>query len=804
MPHFESASSGNGRHHVVRFALRLTALPRVSLAPPSTDRLRLQRMFLSRILDHAQLPLLVAPAVELRVIKRQHDIALPQLDIGLICRLQGDERAETERSARAYAAHVVQVVRELLGQHGYHFETADSRKDFIALAAPFALRDYGEVRREERYCPVHLDASHPDVDGFSLWPSMNEICRSLLFAEESALVGVVVAPAAREVHAYAGADDLEASDERGTAARARPAPAGALAVGVGAVRPQTCRGWLELLQSEGYLVRVHAASPRIVTPALVSAIGGEVMGPGRHSEDLDDVSQGRWQWLRPRAGPASRSEHEIAERNLELLRFEPWGCAEASSQLTLLADANEASALFALPVADETLAQVVPATSLRGGPADRSVAQEGAVLGVNRWGGFRRQVAIGTDDRRRHTWVIGQTGTGKSTLIESLVMQDIMSGAPVILVEPHGDLIEQVLGKIPYHRIDDVILIDPADRAHPVGMNLLEAPSTDDWPFLINAFIALLYRLYDPHHSGVMGPRFEHAARNAMMTVMSAGGTLVEVVRVLTDDSFVRQLLPSVKDPLVRSYWEHEIAKTTDFHRSEVVGYFVSKFARFVSDSTIRNIVGQSKSAFDFRQAIEQRRIVLVNLSKGRLGAENSAFLGMVMLPKILLAALSRVDVPEARRHDAYLYVDEFQNFASDALTSMLTEARKYRLNLTLANQHIGQIDGEICDALVGNAGNIISFRAGYGDAELLARAFRPSSIEASDIAGLPNFHAYARLLAAGRPTAPFLLESEPAAGSWCERDAALVRQVSRERYGRPRAEVEQDIAARAFAPRQP
>src|SRR3989344_5575993 len=353
-------------------------------------------------------------------------------------------------------------------------------------------------------------------------------------------------------------------------------------------------------------------------------------------------------------------------------------------------------------------------------PAPAEIPQTGLYLGKSAYRGISRPVYIGEDDRRRHIYIIGKTGTGKSELLKDMILQDIRAGKGVCLIDPH-DTVEKLLELIPAERAEDVIYFDPSDTERPMGLNMLEAETEEQQHFVVSSIVGLMYKLYDPHKTGIIGPRFEHAVRNAMLTVMAEkGNTFVEVVRALTDSKFVQELLPKVKDPIIRRYWTDQIAQTADFHKSEILDYIVSKFGRFVTNKMMRNIIGQSESAFDFRKVMDEGKILLINLAKGKIGEENSSFLGLILVPKILMAAMSRQDVPEDQRRDFYLYVDVFQNFATPDFAQILSEARKYRLNLTVANQFIGQMEEEVKNAVFGNVGTIISFRVGVSDANFL------------------------------------------------------------------------------------
>jgi len=335
-----------------------------------------------------------------------------------------------------------------------------------------------------------------------------------------------------------------------------------------------------------------------------------------------------------------------------------------------------------------------------------------------------------------------------------------------------------------------------------MGLNLLEARTEEEKSFVVSSIINLMYKLYDPYKTGIIGPRFEHAIRNAMLTVMAEpGSSFVEVVRALTDASFVQELLPKVSDPMVRRYWTDQIAQTSDFHKSEVLDYIVSKFGRFVTDPMMRNIIGQSQSAFDFRKVMDEGKILLINLAKGKIGEENSSFLGLILVPRILIAAMSRQDVPESQRRDFYLYVDEFQNFATPDFAQILSEARKYHLNLTVANQFIGQMEEEVKNAVFGNVGTLIAFRVGVADASYLQHEFAPVFGE-NDLLNIERFNAYVKTIVNNEPVRPFSIDLTKD----MSREKALenpelaekIKELSRLKYGRDRALVEAEVARRA------
>ena len=439
--------------------------------------------------------------------------------------------------------------------------------------------------------------------------------------------------------------------------------------------------------------------------------------------------------------------------------------------------------------------------SAKRAPAPQGIASEGMYLGKNIYRGVTRQVHISESDRQRHMYIIGKTGTGKSVFLTDLILQDIRKGHGVCFIDPH-DTVEQLLELIPPERAEDVIYFNPSDTTRPLGMNIMEAETEEQKHFIASAIIGLMYKLYDPHKTGIIGPRFEHAVRNAMLTVMSEkGATFIEIVRVLTDQKYVQELLPKVKDPVVRRYWTDQIAQTSDFHKSEVLDYITSKFGRFVTDKMMRNIIGQSQSAFDFRRVMDERKILLINLAKGRIGEENSNFLGLILVPKILIAAMSRQNVPEDQRPDFYLYVDEFQNFATPDFAQILSEARKYHLNLIVANQFIGQIEDEVKNAIFGNVGTLGCFRVGVTDANYLQHEFQPTFTE-TDLLNIERYNLFIKTIVDNEPVTPFTLNLQKNLEIYNKLRnpelAKMIIQLSRLKYGKDRDLIEAEIAQRA------
>jgi type IV secretory pathway TraG/TraD family ATPase VirD4 len=436
----------------------------------------------------------------------------------------------------------------------------------------------------------------------------------------------------------------------------------------------------------------------------------------------------------------------------------------------------------------------------------RNVPAEGLLLGYNVFRGVKKPIRIALSDRQRHMYVVGQTGTGKSTFLENLALQDMLSGNGFAFVDPHGDTAEKLLAMVPRERTEDVIYFSPADMSYPMGLNLFEFQSPDQKDFLIQEALNMLYKLYDPQHQGIMGPRYEHLFRNAALTVMAdpAGGTFIDIPKLFRDPKFVQQKLKHVTDPTVIEFWTKEMPtsqRSNEF--GEVVSWFVSKFGAFLSNEMMRTIIGQTKSAFDLRDIMDNKKILLVNLSKGRTGDLNSKLLGMIFVMKFQAAAMSRANIPEDERVDFALYVDEFQNFSTDSFATIMSEARKYHLNLLVANQFTTQLTDEIRDAVFGNMGTIVSFRVGQNDVDALTRYFQPT-FDADDLLRIPNHNTITRTLIGGVPTQPFSMSMLPPLGSPNPKLAEALKQLSAAKYGRPRAQVEAEIADRLVTKLEP
>jgi len=459
---------------------------------------------------------------------------------------------------------------------------------------------------------------------------------------------------------------------------------------------------------------------------------------------------------------------------------------------------EELASLYHFPLPSTETPNILWLTA-RKSPPPPNLPKEGLFLGTINYRGDGTPVYLKKEDRFRHQYIIGKSGAGKSKYIANMAAQDVRNGEGLCIIDPHGDLVEEVLATVPKHRADDVIIFDPSDLERPIAMNMLEAPNEEMKDFVVGEMIAIFYKLFGAE---MIGPMFEHQMRNFMLTLMSdpnEKGTIAEIPRLIADAEFQKAWVAKVKDPVVRSFWENEIAKTSDFHKSEMLGYLISKVGRFVENTMMRNIIGQQESAFDFADIMNNKKIFLVNLSKGKIGDINANLLGLIIVTKLQMAAMSRADMAEKDRKDFFLYIDEFQNFITPSIATILSEARKYRLSLIVAHQYMAQLapkgDSEIRDAVLGNVGSMFIGRIGIEDAQILEKEFAPV-FSAFDFVNAPQFSYYTKLLIDNTASRPFILQAPPPVKQ-DKRLAAAIKQLSRLKFGRDRMLVEQEILER-------
>lgn len=459
---------------------------------------------------------------------------------------------------------------------------------------------------------------------------------------------------------------------------------------------------------------------------------------------------------------------------------------------------RELTSLYHFPWGISTAPQLLGSDAIDA-PVPLEMGKSGTLLGLNRYRGAETPIYFDNEDRLRHFYVIGQTGTGKTNLLKNMIVQDIKAGNGVCFLDPHGSDIQDILAQIPRERIDDVIYFDPAYTSRPMGLNMLEYDPRfpEQKTFVVDEMLSIFRKLFGAVPES-MGPAFEQYFRNACLLILEdpeSGATILEIGRVMADKAFRDMKLSKTKNPIIHQFWTSAEKTTGEAGLANYVPYITNKFDVFITNEIMRPIISQEKSAFNFREIMDNRKILLVNMSKGRLGEINANLIGLVIVGKILMAALSRVDSLGTALPPFYLYIDEFQNVTTNSISQILSEARKYKLGLTIAHQFIAQLDEGIKNAVFGNVGSISVFRVGVDDAEFLAKQFDPV-FTAQDLIKIENRHAYMKMLVKGMPVKPFSMETLPP-----ERGVPdivdKIKEISYLRFGRDRAEVEEEMMKR-------
>ena len=411
-------------------------------------------------------------------------------------------------------------------------------------------------------------------------------------------------------------------------------------------------------------------------------------------------------------------------------------------------------------------------------------------FGLTTFRNQRKKFGIKIDDRRRHMYIIGKTGMGKTLLLRNMVVQDIEQGHGIGFVDPHGEAAEELLDYIPSSRINDVVYFNPADLDHPLAFNIMEQVDASHRHLVASGLMGVFKKIWPD----VWSARMEYILNNAILALLEyPGSTLLGVNRMLSDPEYRKKVVDHVADPVVKAFWLHEFAKYTQRLEVEATAAIQNKVGQFISNPLIRNIIGQVKSSIDMRKIMDEKKILIMNISKGRVGEDNSRLLGALLITKLQLAAMSRVDVPEEERKDFFLYVDEFQNFATESFATILSEARKYRLSLTLGHQYITQMEEEVRDAVFGNVGTIVVFRVGAEDAEYLEKEFAPEFM-AQDLVNLPKYNIDLKLMINGVAGSAFSAETLPPWPKTEESHREKIIKVSQERYATPREIIEGKI----------
>jgi hypothetical protein len=465
---------------------------------------------------------------------------------------------------------------------------------------------------------------------------------------------------------------------------------------------------------------------------------------------------------------------------------------------------EELASLFHLPNIRYNKAPTINWQNYKISPPPPNIPEEGILLGHNIYRGVKKEIRMKNDDRFRHFYVIGQTGTGKSSILQVMIRQDLQNGKGICVVDPHGQLIDDILPFIPRERADDVIYFNPADLERPLGLNMLEAETPEERDLVAMDAMNMMIKLFDEE---IFGPRIQDYFRNGCLTLMEYkdGGCLTDMVRLFTDDDFQYERTKDLKNPIVKSFWDQQMAKTGAREKQEMIPYFAAKFGQFVTNGMMRNIIGQTRSAFDFAQVMGTGKILLMNLSKGETGDINSKLLGMIVVSKLQVAALRRQRLPKEMRRDFFLYIDEFQNYVTDSIEVILSEARKYRLGLAMAHQYLAQLEAEgkkgkgvnLKDAVFGNVGSIMAYKIGAQDAEYMAKEMAPVFSD-QDLINIDKYKAVMKLSIDTQPSKPFsIIPLNPYTEKGDNEAAEAFKQLSRLKYGRDREFVEREVFRR-------
>lgn len=744
--------------------------------------------------------------------------------------------AETAADCERYFLRLLQI-----HNHLHEFAPIETEEKLINLMEPFKIKHLVELVRREDLIPLdstHKIAAkpvgfhtgpdapdktdapppppHPDTPHiYYVFPyslhlgNMERLCQTLLLQSHPCMINVCMRP-----YHLTGDDEIH-FEERIQLCEKYAQLGLASSEDVEKLRPflrnqantlyKNCARDFSQLQDAAFLQRVQIASSHPISHELVTVLGASLTEHTGHpkppfSYDKENPFIGGYDWFIPRNKPQATT----ALGNLKKLRFDPWIPTTADPRRAhwrYLLDVSQASAAFRLPfpLASEFPGLNTVQYTSKAAPSD--LPTEGLLLGEHTFLRDRREVRFETQDRLRHTYVVGQTGTGKSTLFLNMILQDIEAGRGVGLIDPHGELIEAVLPAVAhFHKQDKLIHITPKNYEFPVGINLLENRTHFEKDFCVNYLLEVFDTLYNLTETG--GPIFEMYMRNALYLLIEQDReeafTVLDVPRLFQESGFRKNLLKECTNDYVVNFWRKEAeAAGGDISLRNVAPYITSKLARFVYNDMIRGMVGQRRSTIDFREVMDQGKILLVDLRKGILGETNSHFLGMLIVGKLLAAALSRTGARTEERPDLknfFLYVDEFQNLATRSFVTILSEARKYGLALTVTNQYVSQLPDPIIQSILGNVGTLASFRVGSDDAELLGKEFG-QVVSPADLMGLPNWRAYIRLLIRGNVSAPFDLRTiAPRTFDVPLREIQKMLVYTRVKYGKRREDVEIDL----------
>lgn len=836
--HIETIESGIGNEIETNKAARAFAAFRLdsigAAAHDNRERLDFLSRFMSRQIDFiATLPA-IGPraALEVRLTSLPVEAAPQRGEIRVALRVRAE--AETPEQASEALLQAVDCVHPNLVaiSDAYQWRPVSSEAEYKTLFEAFEPRYVSELVRREAQLPLdRLEALPPkrpigfinnepaapqptsetESDVYYVFPyvrtysSLKTLCNVLLMDNQPVSVSFALKPTrVRNSELDILSKELERCEiflGNGHRYGSNDLPTGSPLRHRAQVLLGALHNFTFSLLDDCFHGRTSVASAAPVSSGLMETLGTAVSESVSSRDPYSDagnegqVLKGGYEWMHAE----SPENYNKALNNLTRLEFDAWIPSVArpgAERLRYLADARQANSVFRLPVPVPGNFPGLRTRMARLTPPPSDLPRHGLFLGDNAYRGIPQPVHLLRDDRRRHMYMVGQTGTGKSTLLKQMIMQDIINGEGVGVMDPHGELVDQVLQSIPPERVQDVVYIDPTDPKRSIGLNPLQFRDELDRDSSINHLMEIFEQLYDMQIAG--GPIFEKLLRNSVMLANPTNqsrATLLAVSRLFEDNAFRRRMLSECPDPMVRSYWKNTLLKTSgEYDLANFGAYVTAKFARITSNTLMKHIVLQPESTIDFLQCMDEQKIVLVDLAKGKLGDTNSRFLGMVLLSLITRAVFARSQGPATKpRKDFYLYVDEFQNLATGSFSTILSEARKYGLNLTVTNQYLHQIPKDRQDAVIGNVGTILSFRTGLQDAQLLETRYA-NGVSQHDLMALENYHAYLVTLIKGNATRVFDVETRNPDYASDPRTARAVRVLSNRKYTRSRKSVEQAV----------
>ena len=677
----------------------------------------------------------------------------------------------------------------------WSFRRVTDRGELDRVLAAVPVGHISEIARREAPCPAperfppagyHTDRSDEQPSLWSLWRFSHEERRDaglvLLSQDAPIVIRTIISPVDLTVTERDALEDLVDLAGAETPLRGIRAASGRVLERMLVSRPL-------------YEVRTLVASPDPIGASVLSAIGWS-MSPPRDA-GTDGLLEGGFTTVR---GGDLTLSMQRAFATLDLGDPLPTEAPPRLGRLRRILTMSEAAAAFTLPRPTVSGSPGLESSRLPIGEAPiADLPEEGVLVGSAAVGAEVHGVRLADPDRMRHLYLTGQTGTGKSTLMGNLILHDIEEGAGVAVVDPHGSLAQAILERIPEDRIEDVIVIEPADPSAVVGVNLLEAETDIQQTFVVAELCAMFYTLFDPHHTGIVGPRYESWLRNGAHLLLAnpdRSSTFLDIPTLFTDGAVRRSLVDKLDDPTLSEFWTGEMAQLSDYHLSELLGWFRSKFEPFRMSAPVRRIVGQAASTISFDRILAERRILIVNLSKGLLGGYNANLIGFVILTRLWQSILGRATLPVRERSEFFVYVDEFQSLTTSSLAEMLSEARKFGVGVTLANQFLGQVPEALRAAIIGNVASRMAFRLGPTDAAMFS-SWMGSSIVDEDLTHLPNFTAIAALASHGEPLDPFPVGTLPLRGAGDPDRANTVRERSRKLWATPVDEIDRAFRER-------